>query len=413
MCTPLPTCSFLEDLDIMIEGGTYLYDNKFYVCTRTGVFSSGETNYESKLYCSESLMCTDKENLETEQEIDRYLCVTDRFVTLDRRVSAKFKEIGVYSDKTETMGLTDNFISTSGYYDPETHKRLGDYLRLLRSVYKLDLMPLYNCFNNYYVDNIDLSSGSLLGQGNSNYSVTIVPIKFNKTYTISMNTSTDVFIKPVIYKGKLLQYSDMNGPRKGRFIYDDIDPKVYKYGYMKYNRPIELRVDNSDSDIQSLEKYLYLAIQVPVTAQTRITVIEGTAKVYNYSSIYDAVAYSKLSSKDMNALLSSASSLLDSTGSVFSSTDNIPFSDRLVEYLIQHTIDSRDLTTENLQRVVDKFGNTNKNISVWDKQLRGQLFNQYMKLEDKYSNLNFKDILGYVDKDIEYALNRGYLKNYE
>jgi hypothetical protein len=36
-----------------------------------------------------------------------------------------------------------------------------------------------------------------------------------------------------------------------------------------------------------------------------------------------------------------------------------------------------------------------------------------MNLEGKYENLNFKDILGYVDKDIEYALDRGYLSSNE
>ena len=88
----------------------------------------------------------------------------------------------------DIVGLTESFLSTSGQYDMDTHRKLGDYLRLLRSVYGLDLMPLYNCFNNYFVDNVDLSSGNLSSNGNSHYRVTLVPIKFNKDYTITMNS---------------------------------------------------------------------------------------------------------------------------------------------------------------------------------------------------------------------------------
>jgi hypothetical protein len=108
--------------------------------------------------------------------------VTDKFITKDSRVIAAFTEVGTYNTEKSILGLTDNFVSTSNSYDSETHSRLGDYLRLLRSVYKLDLMSLYNCFNNKFVDNIDMSSGRLSGYGNSGYNVTIVPIKFNKKY---------------------------------------------------------------------------------------------------------------------------------------------------------------------------------------------------------------------------------------
>ena len=398
MCTPLPICSFIEDLDLMISGRTYLYNNKFYHCTKTGVFTDGSTDYYSKLYCSDALRCSEE------------LFCTDKFITRDSRVVAKFKEVGSYLEDTTIPGLTEDFVSTSSLYDSETHRKLGDYLRLLKSTYKLDLMSLYNCFNNYFVDNIDLSSGNLSSNGNPDYTVTLVPIKFNKDYTIAMNTSSNVFIKPVLYKGKLLRYPDKEGPKEGRFVYDYNYPTIYKYGQMKYSEPIKIRVENMEEYSQSLERYLYLAIQFPASTSTRITVIEGDAKTHNYPTIYDYSAYTKLSDKDLNNIFSSASSLLGTSDHGLQYSASVPFADRLIEYLIQHAVDNRDIVTENISAVTGKF-DYKQDTKMWNKQLRGKLFDSYMKLEGKYSNLNFKDILGYVDSDIEGALDRGYLKD--
>lgn len=399
-CTPLPTCSYIDDLEMMVEGRTYLYNKKFYLCTGTGIFDSGKTDYSLKLYCSDTLQLTDN---------DKFV-VTDDFIQMDSRLAATYKEVGSYTLGDSLVGLTEDFASTSSYYDHETHRKLGDYLRLLRSVYNLDLMPLYNCFNNYFVDNIDLSSGNLSGHGNSNYRVTLVPIKFNKEYTISLNSSSSVFIKPVLYKGKLLQYPDSDDEKRGRYIYDNVYPTIYKYGQMKYSAPVKILVENTDKDSQSLERYLYLAIQIPVNTLTRITVIEGSAKLYNYTDVYDVSAHNKLSNSDINKLLRSASSLLSYSDAITKDTVSVPFSDRLIEYLVQHTIDDREELTENIGRVVDKFEYPSGKNILWNIGLRSKLFNRYMRLEDKYDTLNFKDILGYVDKDIEYALDRGYLK---
>jgi hypothetical protein len=331
------------------------------------------------------------------------LLVTDDYIFEGGMKKAEYVIVDHYTMGESKIGFTEEFMSTSVFYDSDTHEKLGDYLRLLRSMYGIDLMPLYNCFSNYYVDNIDISSGNLQPLTNSGYRVAMVPVKFNKKYTISMNCAAGVFIKPVIYRGRLLKNS------ADEFIYDNINPKVYKYGYMSYSSPIEFDTYNADEESQLMENYLYLAIQFPKSTNTKITVIEGEVKLQNTSVVYDSVAMKNLSNHDINKIFRSAPSLLDTT---FGTTDSssIPFSDRLIEYLLQHTIDCRETIMENVERVMDKFNYPSGASHMWTQQLRGSLFNSYMNLKHKMPDLTFTDILGYVDKDIESAIDRECVK---
>lgn len=42
-------------------------------------------------------------------------------------------------------GLTTNFTSNSSLYDSKTHYYLGEYLRMIRDLDDINLMPYYNC----------------------------------------------------------------------------------------------------------------------------------------------------------------------------------------------------------------------------------------------------------------------------
>ena len=66
--------------------------------------------------------------------------------------------------------------------------------------------------------------------------------------------------------------------------------------------------------------------------------------------------------------------------------------------------------SENIKYITDKFGFKYGYEGSWEPALRGKLFDAYMEWKDKKPNLNFEDILGYVDKDIEEALTKGYIK---
>ena len=77
--------------------------------------------------------------------------------TKDLGISNAFwkKNTRLYYDETrKTLGLTRNLHSPGMNYDTKTHEYLGDYLRFLRDYHNINLMSLYNCFNNKIYNNI-------------------------------------------------------------------------------------------------------------------------------------------------------------------------------------------------------------------------------------------------------------------
>lgn len=392
MVTPLPNVSYLSDYDVMVENNFYLYHGHIYKCTQTGIFNGSDIEYKNHLVCSETLYC------------DNNLLCTDGLIPYGGKRLAKYKIVEDYLEGQDIIGITELFNSTTSYYDIETHIKLGDYLRLLRSMYGLDLMSLYNCYANYFVDNVDISGGKLKEATNQNYKVTLVPVKFNHTYTITLSTSSTAFIKPVIYDGRLIR-----DPQNDGFIYDNSYTTITKLSAQTLNNPVYINIANTDPQAQALEKHLYLAIQLPKNNNTPITVLEGEFRNYYQLSDYDFKVFSYAIESDLNKLFLSKSSLLKKTKSLNLDTRVAPFSDRLIEYLVGHTIDVREELSENVKYVTDTFGYRYGYEGSWEPSLRGKLFDNYMKWKDKKPHLNFEDILGYVDKDIEQALLKGYV----
>ena len=59
-----------------------------------------------------------------------------------------------YNRDKSIPGLTRVLNSPGNAYDSTTHEYLGDYLRFIRDYYGVNLMSLYNCFNNKICNNI-------------------------------------------------------------------------------------------------------------------------------------------------------------------------------------------------------------------------------------------------------------------
>ena len=436
--TPLPIIPTISSDDRMVAGCDYIYKHDILHCTKTGRFNGINANQyiDDHLYVNEYVYTTDDDyvlrhyNPETET-YDLYLpdegkgngepgigglTVTDDVVRYYYRPVAEYKVLDNFSFGQYIPNITQRFISNVSYYDPLTHRFLGEYLRCLRDIYGLNLMSLYNCFDYEFSESITISRSGITETTPLKSKVLIVPIKFNKTYTIAIDCSFPVYAKAVFYDNQLLK--DENGNN-----YSDLLPdNVTIYNGMTFNNPVTYKISNDldiedvnekiirDKQLQDLEKYLCLAIQIPRTITSSIVIIEGdyagTAPLY----IASAEGINTLSDNQLSNLFKSELSLLQTN-----TQTQIPYADKLIAYLLQYTIDCREEIDDNVANIETKIGYNpplpNFYKGIWDNDLRYVLYNRYMNLENP-SYIQKTDILGFVDRDIDNAVRQG-LIHYE
>lgn len=435
--TPIPLYPLIEHKQYMVKGSIYLYKNKLLKCTKSGMFN-GLTQFGElflRLTASDNLYPRDEKeypeyltllyrrsvwigNKEIKQKA-LPLCVTESLVDITDRDFAKYEIINNYTFGEDSPGMTQTFISNSSYYDSNTHKFLGEYLRLLNNYYNINLMSLYNCYNCISTDNITINPNATDGQYvTDNISLTtkvlLVPIKFNKTYTIAMDCSEPILLKAVVYRGgSLVKLYDVH--TKISFLSNAIGDKPIKINNSSFNKPFYFNVKHeydstndcldTDMKLQNVHRFcndLYLAIQVPTKYNSTVTVLEGQ---YN-NEMHSIVSDIKITeSEDMqmfdNALPSVPSLLHINDG------NQHPFSDKLISYLLQNTIDTREIIKENISSIQSLINYNPTYAGMWDNKLRYLLYHKYRNI--KRTDINLTDMLGYVDADVEDALRKGYM----
>ena len=145
-----------------------------------------------------------------------------------------------------------------------------------------------------------------------------------------------------------------------------------------------------------------MLIQIPANNNSSIVVLEGDYTTVDFSKTFNAEYINELSNTTLDQLLISSLSLLQ-----FSDKQNYSFSDRLIEYLLWNVISHRDDISNNVifaQTCLSSAYKITNRYSVWDRQLRYELFQAYMTSK----KTNKLDITGYVDKDVENYLLRRY-----
>lgn len=325
-------------------------------------------------------------------------------------------------------GVTSNFKSNSSLYDSDTHYMLGQYLRMLRDLDDLDLMPYYNCFDGTTSDKIrididDNGVESLIKNNeiNDGFITYIVPIKFNKEYSIYYNSNVPFRVKPVYYDGITLSSL--------KDISNDTEIKSTLIRHCSLTSPHILspierlaQYDMSgNSSSKLIEDYLCLLIQAPKN-NSPLIVLEDNYKNTNINSINNInhlpeVLYGdkndvlQLTEEEINNILKPYSSLLYKPTNM-----SYAFNDRLIEYLLLSPIINKDKIRDNIRRVQEyltsekakkEFGYiypyTYKK-DIWDNLMRLYIYNLVIK--DKKNPL-YLDINGFVDKDSEFIIDRG------
>lgn len=433
--SPVPIYKLIFDNDDMVADCLYTYKDKLLRCTKSGRFKGvrGTLGRNDYLYVQEPLRVNEGSMTITTFKDGEYrfteapFAVTDNVVNVQMHTEAEFDIVATLRPDTYVPGQTQVHISNINYYDEETHLKLGEYLRYLNNLYDLDLMPLYNCFNYKIANNVTLyqrreqqaNGESRVVSGvseiaSSKTKTYLVPIKFDKTYTIALESSFPVKMKAVFYNNGI-----MTDPSGQLYLSDYLDEAVINYNSTQFSHPITYTLTNTqavktDADtsvsyysmLHKYERYLYLAIQVTSDNTSSLAVLEGDYTHLGNRSITDIMGIEK----DVNTA-DAVSSMMTSRLSLLEVNDGVhhPFADKLIQYLLRNTIDTREYIDENVANIEKAVNYTPPYQGMWDDNLRYLLFERYMKLT-KYDDLNFIDILGYVDSDIERAVRKGLIK---
>lgn len=383
---------------------------------------------------------------------------------------SSFTRISPYVFNYYDKSFTEKYISKNNYYDSETHEKLGNYLRIYRDLNGVDLMPYYNCFSYRFIDDLYLDKKSSNGLNLSNnklYKVISIPIKFDKTYSIGIDSITPLYFKSILkdnlgllvssYRGEEYQITDLLN-YCSVYINDEkiTNENCYSITSSSYGDIIHYRISLEDVEnsyalrLKKLEKYLNLIIQVSNSNNSSITVIEGnhsnSSKSYN---VYNA-DFKSLSNKDnisdfkdrddivhdivdgnsnfisSNIFNSDSTSAFDLYVDLFKesnfsnknqfmtsdlsllelgSTDTFAFSDRLVEYLLLNVVDSSETIDNNITRVQNILKLNNRFDVI--PSVWSDLLRCSLFKKYMESNLYKKvDINGFVDKDVENLLVR-------
>lgn len=462
--TPLPLFPCINENEYMVKGNIYIYKNRILKCTKSGTFIikknvEKEVNYLYPLnertvrdeYFVENNICYEYDEHGVKQIVlnppqpwhsasmirvtddDKELepipfSVTDSRILLTDEIFAKYEVLNNFTFRQPVNGLTQTFHSNTSYYDSKTHKMLGEYLRLIKNQFGLNLMSLYNCY--CYEDSYELSfdeKNNIIPVGVSTKKTLLVPIKFNKPYTVALDCPFPFKYKGIIYNNGLIK-NDQDTEYISNMMSDGM---MYKTN-SSFNNPFTIIVSNilkpsydyGERYLQQYEKSLYLALEVPRSLNNTLTVLEGDYT--NIGSRY-VIGMEMLSNDDATSEtylqdqyeLNRIKDNFMTKPSLLSQNDGQqhPFADKLISYLVRNTVDEREYINENISKIKKDIGYNSRYKGVWTNALRYVLYNSYLKAVDKYNtdkvfrnDLNDKDILGYLDSDIEEAIRKGFVK---
>lgn len=356
-----------------------------------------------------------------------------------------------------------NFHSDVSWYDSETHKQLGNYLRYLRDYHKLDLMPFYNCYSGMELTDMylrdhnldvitvsenltvkdDLTVGSTVSYKLINsyssgsvetHRVVSVPIKYDTKYTIALSCPSEVLFRAVVYNnGNVAVDKSYDATRDGMKDYysDYLNYTFSRCFTCSFDQPLTYSVplvdasevfheDTALNDKVRKELYdrqddLYLLIQVPKNIQTSFVVIEGeVSKPFTVVNNQYCI--------DEGRRVKTFLPVYEHKGELLSllrynNTTSCAFSDRLIEYLLLNVISETETLPMNIRRIqeslckiypdyTDRFYSKKSLFGVWDDSIP-QLIKETCK---KYPNHlpNTFDQDGRINKDIEELLsNKG------
>lgn len=315
--------------------------------------------------------------------------------------------VKLYIEGKYYPNITTSLTPRNTVYDEITHKYLGDYLRFIRDYRGINLLSLYNCFLNKTSED-------------SKFIYYPIPIKINTDYTLNLKCPVNFS-----YCKKLL--ADINDAAE---VFNDRDTVVYNLTPITYNDLTIINTDVTDITKYLNEKNYYLILRLPKDINTSITLLDGNFLNYSNTTLNLQINFEEtigVDSKDSSSVIEkSFKELYDKVNpDIFVNRNfqlldinkkyldiSYPFSDRLIEYLLDNVITNADNISKNIldakkkwylrygNRTLSNLPHLTDRVSNSDRII---LLNTLIK--NKLANINKTDILGYVDKDIETLLD--------
>lgn len=349
--------------------------------------------------------------------------------------------------------ITTNFIGKTNFYDPETHYHLGEFLRSVKAVDGIDLMPLYNCFNGEYIDGIYFEKptstektdnskledfGITRTSVDSGYKILSVPIKFGREYTIAIDSDCGIETIPVIYsqtgiiEDRTMKLISVNtNQNEGLSAYHKFD----RCSFQDRNVVIDaLTYTDGESGGSSTggeseflgqyEKFLRLLIKVPSSNKSSVVVFEGNcANIIDTNTrninIHKSLVPASNDPDDENVIEvpQNIAGMITTPKINFFNDGNIyAFSDTLIQYLLLGVICGVDPIDENIIRVQEcisseAFRKSNGKAytlpyrrGVWDENIQSFILNTILNSRYLVTKL---DKNGLVDRETEGIITRG------
>lgn len=293
---------------------------------------------------------------------------------------AQYKKVGSYLYGQFHNNVDHRFMSSYNYYDSETHSRLGDYLRLIYKIYDVNLLPFYNCFNGSYMhgfyftkstldngyDIVHINKDVYYYKQKKDIKIFQIPIQLNRVYTVAYTCTTSFVMQPVIWKNSyLVDVKTSQGVQLNNAL-----RKLQKVvSSSHFNQPFlfnSFTYNLTDSQQKLLEKYqkdLYLAIQVPISNQSSMVVLQGQYTdstgnlIVNYDDKTIQYQYNQYQDVIVPNTLSNLSLLSMNDG------EQHPYSDKLIENLLLNQVNSIQDISNNISLYQQKFRKALQNIS--------------------------------------------------
>lgn len=412
----VPLCNVINNGDTIFMHNLYVYQTFLIYCVKSGVFivprdsmlSPGPSVYSNVL-------------------VD----------PVSGGIAAEYKVIRHYCYNEYIPKVTSTYNSNISYYDTQTHFHLGRYLRYRSALTGVNLMPFYNCYCGQTTDDLHLVKELVTIDGqihtrvyiqpehSSSYKVFCVPIRFNKTYTVAIDCSSEVFIGyrihnsnigDIYYQGKDLS-TYLESQNFSKYTTDFKNPFLVKCKLIPSDLPNDI-----SGTLYLMENSLQMLIQVPSDNTSSVVVLEG-----NYTP-KPATTHNLLDPSLISNIIGTASSdnLQERINGIGTMETNVnysinpfllsvnartsyAFTGRLIEHLLLNSINSSEELSENIIKVQEllrrkdpiyDYHTSSRDLpsGVWSEYMETAMTRQLANIQHQYY---MNDVNGEFNVDIE------------